>query len=156
MSAAFTALSKLEQYYSNHAVQLPLPQLDNKNCEHNIVIAVGAQKFSLAMQYFSKIILWPEFTQVPGTVSWFLGVANIDNQIITVNDLSGFITGKNITTFAKYLLVVQHQDLVAGLLVHDILGLDPKLDTKSIEHFDIAALAADPRFINIAAQYRSE
>jgi twitching motility protein PilI len=67
----------------------------------------------------------PEILSVPGTKSWFRGLANIRGNLYAVSDLSDFLTGKPTTASSENRLVLAHRKhgVNASLLVQQALGL---------------------------------
>ena len=65
----------------------------------------------------------PTLTRVPGARPWLRGIANVRGQILPVLDLRQFL-GSGITapTRSTRIVVVNHREIPAGLLVDEVLG----------------------------------
>ena len=65
----------------------------------------------------------PTLTRVPGAKPWLRGIANVRGQILPVLDLRQFL-GSGITapTRSTRIVVVNHREIPAGLLVDEVLG----------------------------------
>jgi len=62
-------------------------------------------------------------TRVPGAKSWIKGLANVRGQLLPIVDLRQFL-GSGVTPVTRNtrVLVVNHRDIPAGLLVDEVLG----------------------------------
>jgi twitching motility protein PilI len=62
-------------------------------------------------------------TRVPGAKSWILGIANIRGQLLPIIDLRAFFgSGPTPTSRNSRVVVVNHRDIPAGLVVDEVLG----------------------------------
>lgn len=62
-------------------------------------------------------------TRVPGAKSWIKGLANVRGQLLPVIDLRQFL-GSGVTPVTRNtrIVVVNHREIPAGLLVDEVLG----------------------------------
>jgi twitching motility protein PilI len=62
-------------------------------------------------------------TRVPGAKPWIKGLANVRGQLLPIIDLRQFL-GSGVTPVARNtrVLVVNHREIPAGLLVDEVLG----------------------------------
>ena len=66
-------------------------------------------------------------TRVPGAKSWIKGLANVRGQLLPIIDLRQFLgSGMTPITRNTRIVVVNHREIPAGLLVDEVLGLDRK------------------------------
>jgi len=72
----------------------------------------------------SEVLHEPRFTQLPGVKPWVKGVANLRGRLLPIMDLAGFF-GHDLSPLRKQrrVLVVEHQDVFAGLMVDEVFGL---------------------------------
>ena len=72
-----------------------------------------------------EILNYPSaVTPVPGTKSWVLGIANVRGNLLPIMDLQQFLGGVPIKIGRRSrVLVINHQDLYAGLLVDGVQGM---------------------------------
>lgn len=85
---------------------------------------VGDHRFMASMEEVREIIDPPECTRVPGTVSWFLGIANVRGNLVPVFDLHGFLAGGRIAQSRQSrVLTFQQEGLHAAFRVDDVLGM---------------------------------
>jgi twitching motility protein PilI len=85
---------------------------------------LGAETFLVAREETREVLGVPAFlTRVPGARGWIRGLANIRGQLLPVVDLRAFLGGgaAPIGRSAR-ILVVNHRDVPAGLLVDEVLG----------------------------------
>jgi twitching motility protein PilI len=113
---------------------------------------------------------------VPGTLPWVKGLANIRGTLLPIMDLQNYLGQNAIHLRAQSrILVIQQNELAAGLLVDEVLGLkhfDPEDRTTRIKKldpaikayirgafsqqgqiwhmFDMSVLAEDPQFFKVA------
>lgn len=70
-----------------------------------------------------EILTFPSLARVPGAKSWVRGLANIRGQLLPVIDLSSFFGGdETIPGRVSRVMVVNHPDIPAGLLVDEVRG----------------------------------
>ncbi len=65
----------------------------------------------------------PTLTRVPGAKGWIKGLANVRGQLLPIIDLRQFV-GSGVTPITRNtrVVVVNHRDIPAGLLVDEVLG----------------------------------
>jgi len=70
-----------------------------------------------------EILPFPGVTRLPGAKSWLLGLANVRGQLLPITDLNLFFGGTptNIGRMTR-VLMVNHSDIPAGLLVDEVRG----------------------------------
>jgi twitching motility protein PilI len=62
-------------------------------------------------------------TRVPGAKPWIKGLANVRGQLLPIIDLRQFLgSGTTQITRNTRVMVVNHRDIPAGLLVDEVLG----------------------------------
>jgi twitching motility protein PilI len=72
----------------------------------------------------SEVLHEPRFTQVPGVKPWVKGVANLRGRLLPIMDLCAFLGHElSVARRQRRVLVVEHQDVFAGLMVDEVLGL---------------------------------
>ncbi len=88
-----------------------------------VAFRAGSQALVAARDEVREVITWPGVTRVPRTRAWLLGIANLRGQLVPVSDLSrwaGLDTRARSRT--SRVIVVNHPDIAAGLLVDRVLG----------------------------------
>lgn len=85
---------------------------------------LGGEVFLVARDETREVLSVPPFlTRVPGARSWIRGLANVRGQLLPVVDLRAFLGGGAATIGrAARILVANHREVPAGLLVDEVLG----------------------------------
>ncbi|WP_060480740.1 chemotaxis protein CheW [Pseudomonas sp. NBRC 111119] len=99
---------------------------------------IAGQWFVAPMGEVAEVLREPRSSRVPGVQPWVCGVANLRGRLLPVMDLGRFL-GLGHATAGKQrrVLVLDHEDLFAGLLVDEVLGL---------QHFALDSLQLAPPF----------
>ena len=87
--------------------------------------------FEMLGQYFvaplgevSEVIYPPEYATVPNVKGWVKGLANIRGRLLSVSDLTHFISGQSIPFLpTQKVLCISHHDHYVGLIVDQVLGI---------------------------------
>ena len=94
---------------------------------------LGEAWYVAPMGEVSEVLHEPRFTQLPGVKPWVRGVANLRGRLLPIMDLCGFLVGNETShelsavRKQRRVLVVEHNEVFAGLLVDEVFGL---------QHFD--------------------
>ena len=84
---------------------------------------VGRTLMVVAREEVREVLTWPGVTALPGAKPWMLGLANVRGQLLPVSDLSAFFGGEPITLGrSSRVIMVNHPDIPAGLLVDEVRG----------------------------------
>ena len=84
---------------------------------------IGHTRLVVAREEIREVLVWPGVTALPGAKPWMLGLANVRGQLLPVTDLSAFFGGEPIELGrSSRVLMVNHQDIPAGLLVDEVRG----------------------------------
>lgn len=138
---AIELLRDIETATFRHAAPLPLKQ-DAHPQWQGMGFQVGGLRLVSAMGEISEILKSPRVAALPGVKSWVLGIANIRGRLIPVVDLHEFLGMTPTLPMAQWrVLVVEDDDLVAGLLVEQSLGIQHFLED-SFEEAQPEALGA--------------
>ncbi|WP_173912745.1 chemotaxis protein CheW [Acinetobacter sp. Marseille-Q1618] len=87
--------------------------------------------FEMMGQYFvaplgevTEVIYPPKCTSVPNVQNWVKGLANIRGRLLSVSDLTYFISGQRSQfTPTQKVLCISHNDHYVGLIVDQVLGI---------------------------------
>lgn len=130
---AFEELREIESAAFRHAAPLPLKQ-DAHPRWQGMGFQVGGVRLVSAMDEISEVLKLPKVAALPGVKAWVLGVANIRGRLIPVIDLHQFLGMAPTLPMAQWrVLVVEHEDIAAGLLVEQSLGMQHFFED-SFEH----------------------
>jgi twitching motility protein PilI len=122
-------MSPLELLYDYerrvHARASSLPRhAETGNRWSGIVFRLGEDLMLAPMEQVAEILDPPQCTRVPGTRSWFMGIANVRGSLLPVTDLHGFAHSGRASNARNSRLLVYNKDGVrAGVRVDDVLGL---------------------------------
>ena len=84
---------------------------------------VGNIRLVAARQEVREVLTWPGVTPLPGAKPWLLGLANVRGQLLPVTDLGAFFGGEQTPVGrSTRVLMVNHADIPAGLLVDEVRG----------------------------------
>lgn len=89
-----------------------------------VAFRLGAETFLVAREETREVMALPSFlTRVPGARPWIRGLANVRGQLLPVIDLRQYL-GSGTTQASRNVrvIVVNHRDIPAGLLVDEVLG----------------------------------
>ena len=89
-----------------------------------VAFRLGPESFLVAREETREVMALPaSLTRVPGARAWIRGLANVRGQLLPVIDLRQYL-GSGATSPSRNVrvLVVNHRDIPAGLLVDEVLG----------------------------------
>lgn len=89
-----------------------------------VALRLAGELFLVAREETREVLSVPQsLTRVPGAKSWIKGLANVRGQLLPVIDLRQFL-GSGVTPLTRNarVVVVNHREIPAGLLVDEVLG----------------------------------
>ena len=89
-----------------------------------VAFRMGGETFLVAREETREVLGYPAVvTRIPGARSWVKGLANVRGQLLPMLDLRQFL-GSGATTSGRNtrVVVVNHRDIPAGLMVDEVLG----------------------------------
>ena len=132
------------------------------------------ERWLIRLSDAGEVITMPPIVSVPLTQPWYLGVANIRGNLVSVIDFAGFLSRQVAVGSAQSRLVLfgsRAGDLNAGIVVQRVLGLRNLAelapadaptqapawyaqrwmdgDGNPWQEIDLAKLAADPAFLQV-------
>jgi len=138
---ALELLRDIETATFRHAAPLPLKE-DAQQQWQGMGYQIGGLRLVSAMGEISEILKPPKVAALPGVKSWVLGIANIRGRLIPVVDLHEFLGLTPTLPMSQWrVLVVEDEELVAGLMVEQSLGIQHFLED-SFEEASAEALGA--------------
>jgi twitching motility protein PilI len=89
-----------------------------------VAFRLSSENFLVAREETREVLGFPSVvTRVPGAKPWIRGVANVRGQLLPVVDLRAFLGGGATSTGrSTRVLVANHREVPAGLLVDEVLG----------------------------------
>jgi len=85
---------------------------------------LGDDTFICPREDAREVLVYPDtMTRIPAAKPWIIGLANVRGQLLPVIDLKAFLGGA-VTRPGRdtRLIMVNHRDVPAGLVVDDVLG----------------------------------
>ncbi|KAB0497574.1 chemotaxis protein CheW [Pseudomonas vancouverensis] len=120
---AFELLLQIDQRCRLLAADLP-SQPSQRDSWSGIGFRLGEHWYVAPMSEVSEVLHEPRFTQLPGVKPWVKGVANLRGRLLPIMDLCGFF-GHELSAARRQrrVLVVEHEEVFAGLMVDEVYGL---------------------------------
>lgn len=88
-----------------------------------VAFRAGPYTFVAPREEVKEVLAWPEVTPLPRARPWLLGLASIHGQLVAVTDLARWAgAGETALTNTCRVVVVNHPDVPAGLLVDQVFG----------------------------------
>lgn len=141
--APIELLLDYEQRLTDAGAALPA-QRESRERWSGIGFRVGDHRFLAPMAEVREILDPPTCTRVPGTVSWFLGIANVRGNLVPVFDLHGFLEGgRSARSRQARVLTYQQEGVHAALQVDDVMGMK-RFDVSQRAEASTAAEALAP------------
>ena len=95
---------------------------------------VGKTRLVAAREEVREVLTWPGVTALPGAKPWLLGLANVRGQLLPITDLAAFFGDEPITIGrSSRILMVNHGDIPAGLLVDEVRGFRRFVASEKVE-----------------------
>ena len=97
-----------------------------------VAFRLGGDTFLVAREETREIMAVPAaVTRVPGAKAWIRGLMNVRGQLLPVIDLRQYL-GSGVTPQARNarIIVANHRDIPAGLLVDEVLGFRRFVDSE--------------------------
>jgi twitching motility protein PilI len=132
---AFELLLQIDRRCRELAADLP-SQPTRRDAWSGIGFRLGEHWYVAPMNEVGEVLHEPRFTQLPGVKPWVKGVANLRGRLLPIMDLCGFF-GHELSTVRRQrrVLVIEHDDVFAGLMVDEVFGL---------QHFPLDSLEPVP------------
>lgn len=128
----FALLVDIERRSRTHAAGLPR-QTEVKGVWVGIGFRIGATQLLAPLGEVSEILTYPELARVPMAKPWVRGIANVRGNLLPIMDLQGYLGHPPMSLGrSSRVLVVQHEGVLAGLLVDEVLGLKHFLEEEQI------------------------
>jgi twitching motility protein PilI len=89
-----------------------------------VAFRMGGEAFLVAREETREVLGYPAVvTRIPGAKNWVKGLANVRGQLLPMLDLRQFL-GSGATTAGRNtrIVVVNHREIPAGLMVDEVLG----------------------------------
>jgi twitching motility protein PilI len=89
-----------------------------------VALKMAGELYLVAREEAREVLGVPApVTRVPGAKSWILGLVNVRGQLLPIIDLRAYLgAGPTPASRTARVIVVNHRDIPAGLLVDEVLG----------------------------------
>jgi twitching motility protein PilI len=89
-----------------------------------VAFRMGGETFLVAREETREVLGYPAVvTRIPGAKAWVKGLANVRGQLLPMLDLRQFLgSGATASGRNTRVIVVNHRDVPAGLMVDEVLG----------------------------------
>jgi twitching motility protein PilI len=125
---ALAILSEIQAAAFQNAAQLPLKESAEPEWQ-GIGYQVGGLRLVSPMGEVNEILKVPKITPLPGVKSWILGIANVRGRLMPIVDLHEYLTMTPTQPMVQWrVLIVEDEDLIAGLVVEQSLGIQHFLE----------------------------
>lgn len=120
---AFQLLLQIDQRCRVLGADLPSQPI-HRDTWSGIGFRLGERWYVAPMGEISEVLHEPRYTALPGVKPWVRGVANLRGRLLPLMDLCGFF-GHELSPVRKQrrVVVVDHDEVFAGLLVDEVFGL---------------------------------
>lgn len=82
------------------------------------------EKYAIESNYINEVWSPKEITSIPCTPTFILGIVNVRGSLVTVIDFKNFFgLGNRVFTENRKIIIIQREDIVAGLLADSISGI---------------------------------
>jgi purine-binding chemotaxis protein CheW len=101
----------------------PNSEISEDNKSGYLEFLLSGEKYAIEITSINEVIPLKEFTPLPGTPDFVVGIINVRGKIIAVIDIKKFfdLPGKGITDLDK-VIILSHSDIELGILADDIIG----------------------------------
>ena len=98
-----------------------------------VVFSVGDSRLACNIDRIGEILPCPQSTPVPGAKPWIIGLANVRGELLTLVDLSWYLSGvRTPLTNSSRLLSASLNKAPIGLIVDEVHGQRHFLDSASV------------------------
>ncbi len=110
-----------------------------------IAFRLGGEKFVAPREETREVLTYPaSLTRVPGAKSWVAGLANVRGQLLPIFDLKSYLGGAvTIPDRLTRVLVVNHREIPAGMIVDEVMGFRRFSATEFVDEWAPTILRCD-------------
>lgn len=143
-SQALKILNEIKAATFKNAAQLPLKESAQAEWQ-GLGYQVGGLRLVSNMNEISEILKMPRYAALPGVKSWILGIANVRGRLLPIIDLHDYFSMPPTLPMMQWrVLVVEDEDIAAGLVVEQSLGIQHFLEDSFEETTAEGATALQP------------
>jgi Chemotaxis signal transduction protein len=103
------------------------------------MVTLAGSRFAVEVRYAREVVVFDEYTIVPLAPAYLLGVANLRGNIMPVVDVRPLLgMAPAVAGHEVRALVIERDAVKIGLLIDEVLGLEPLDGPLSVDDGDIA------------------
>jgi chemotaxis signal transduction protein len=103
------------------------------------MVTLAGYRFAVEVRYAREVVVFDEYTIVPLAPSYLLGVANLRGNIMPVVDVRPLLgMAPAVAGHEVRALVIERDAVKIGLLIDEVLGLEPLDGPLPVDDGDIA------------------
>lgn len=122
-SSPYQALAVLAELSRQRASGLPQQETYEETWT-GVGFRLAGEPLVAPMQQVTEILTPPHYTRLPGVKAWVLGVANVRGRLVPLIDLCAFLgLSSRGAPRSQRVLIVEQDDILVGLLVDQVLGM---------------------------------
>lgn len=123
ISPILSMLQEIRTDTFRNAAPLPLKQSAQPE-RQGLGLQIGGVRLVSPLGEVIEILKMPKIAHLPGVKPWVLGIANVRGRLIPVIDLHGLLGMTPTLPMSQWrVMVIETEDLVAGLVVEQSLGM---------------------------------
>lgn len=102
-----------------------MQQESDVSYSHGLAFQLDTHKYIMPIADVSEVLAIKDYTSIPRTPSWLVGISNVRGNLITLLDLHEFIfgTAKQGKYDSQRILLVKHEAHQYGLIIDSIIGM---------------------------------
>lgn len=92
---------------------------------HGLAFQLGSHNYIIPIADVSEVLTVKDFTSIPRSPSWLVGISNVRGNLITLLDIHEFVFGSPIQDKydLKRMLLIQEESDYYGLIIDSIIGM---------------------------------
>jgi len=126
---------------------------------HGLAFQLGKHKYIIPIADVSEVLSIDEYTHIPRSPSWLVGISNVRGNLITLLDLHDFIFSNPIAMkyTSKRMLLVKQETHYYGLIIDAVIGMKSYNNESAIdevpEGFDVECIDHISAFHNSGEEW---
>lgn len=122
-SDLYQQLAGLARRYVHQSDRFPV-QAARVSSRTAVCFHVMNQPVAVLLDEISELLDVPPCTRLPRVKPWVLGVASVRGQLTPIIDFAAFLgESQKVSLRRQRVLLVEHENVVAGLVVDDLVGM---------------------------------
>ena len=91
-----------------------------------MVFEIGGQRLVAPMGEVSEVLTMPEYTSIPLSKPWLLGIANVRGRLLPLTDLAKLleVSSQLPQMSQRKVIVIDHSTIFSGLIVDKVVGIE--------------------------------